>query len=70
MKLDKFMCGIDGKAIVELLEESRRLQSRCSSAADVNEAVVLATVAAAAAAATASTLSKVLWGSLSMSQVG
>jgi len=68
VKLDKFMCGIDGKAIVELLKEGRRLRSHCLSAADVDGAAVFAAVAAAAA--TASVLSKVLWGSLLTSQIG
>jgi len=62
------MCGIDGWVAEELLEEHRRCQSHCSSAAGVEGAAVLAAVATAAAAASVS--SKVLWGLLSMSQIG
>ena len=68
MEFDEFMCGIDGRVTVELLEESRRLWSHCSSAANVDGAAVFTTVATAAAAASA--LSKVLWGLLLMSQIG
>ena len=75
MELDKFMCGIDGRVAKEASKrEARNAYGFCGGGPSVDvsrPAVKVGVVTAAASLAIAlSTLSKVLWGSLLISQVG
>jgi hypothetical protein len=72
-ELNKFMCGIDGRVMQEVPKREGRdtdgLRGGCSGV-DSPAVKEFAATAAASAVAVTSAMSKVYWGSLSMSQTG